>query len=544
MSNRLKLGISKISRFFHSVRFRLSLWYLAILTLALLIFGVAIYSIEERTLSGPIDAGLNAAAEQLAKVVTNQNDQLRMPFELGMFLQQLSSRNIPQEVLGRLIEFPGAKSLFNGRYMVLLVNSQNQVTQQFGPLAAADLTRLKPQIATQLTKTEPNITSFELAHSPELASDDKNVYRVLFYPLKDTTTGTTYGMLVVGLWWEGANTLYSLFWTLALVGLVTLVFTAGGGFWLAARAMRPVNQITHTARIIGETDLSRRINLKRQDELGELAATFDSMLNRLENAFARQRQFTADASHELRTPLTIINLEVSRMLSRRRTAQEYEQALSIVQTENDYMTQLVNDLLLLARADSGQISLKFEQLDLSDLALETVERLTPLANSHKIELILGDLPELNITGNKLYLMRSLANLVENAIKYTAGYGRQVEITTGRQQIEKREWVWVRIADDGPGIAPAHLPHLFDRFYQADAARQASPAPILATSASALNPATISSNSKGSGLGLSIVQWIVQLHQGKVQVSSEPGKGATFEIWLPVSKTTFLTDYEQ
>lgn len=530
MSSRLRLSISKVSRFFHSVRFRLSLWYLAILTLALLIFGVAIYSIEERTLSAPIDAGLNTAVEPLSKVVTNQNDQLRVPFELGMFLQQLSSQNIPQEVLGRLLEFPGAKSLFNGRYLVLLVNSQNQVTQQFGPLAAADLARLKTETATRLTKTEPTIVSFEFAQSPDLTPNEKNIYRVLFYPLKDSATGATYGMLVLGLWWEGATTLHNLFWTLVLVGLVTLVFTAGGGFWLAARAMRPVNQITHTARVIGETDLSRRINLKRQDELGELAATFDSMLNRLENAFARQRQFTADASHELRTPLTIINLEVSRMLNRRRTVQEYEQALSIVQTENDYMTQLVNDLLLLARADSGQISLKFEQVDLSDLALETVERLAPLANHHKIELVLGDLPELNITGSKLYLMRSLANLVENAIKYTAGYGRQVEIATGRQQIENRAWVWVRIADDGPGIAPAHLPHLFDRFYQADAARQATP--VLANSA------------KGSGLGLSIVQWIVQLHQGKVHVAGEPGKGATFEIWLPVSTTVPQTNLEQ
>ncbi len=127
--------------------------------------------------------------------------------------------------------------------------------------------------------------------------------------------------------------------------LLTLVIALVGGFWLADRAMRPVHTITQAARTIGETDLSRRLNMKSKDELGELANTFDAMLARLQAAFERQRQFVADASHELRTPLTIVNLETSRVLASRRSTEDYQHALTVIRSENDFMTSLVNDLL-------------------------------------------------------------------------------------------------------------------------------------------------------------------------------------------------------
>src|SRR5439155_23016973 len=134
----------------------------------------------------------------------------------------------------------------------------------------------------------------------------------------------------------------------------TLLVAAAGGYWLAARAMRPVQVIARTAREIGETDLSRRLKLPGRDELGQLAATFDRMLDRLEAAFTRQRQFTADASHELRTPLSIVDLEATRALGHDLTPQEYQQTITTIQQENRHMTRLVNDLLMLARADAGQ----------------------------------------------------------------------------------------------------------------------------------------------------------------------------------------------
>ncbi|MEI6044541.1 MAG: HAMP domain-containing sensor histidine kinase [Chloroflexota bacterium] len=525
MKPKFQLGKINFSRFFYSMRFRLSLWYLAVLALALLFFGITIYSIEENTLSATIDGELNAAASQLSKFSSFQNDQFQLPAQVTNAIQQLSDLKLPELALGDLQNFPGVKSVLSGRFIILLVDTQGQVTQQFGVLSPKEINRLKTLASQWQGKTEPTITVLEFGDHPAQVGEKNNSYRIEFYPVKGSKSSNS-GTLIVGLWWEGAATLQNLAWTLLVVGLVTLVLTAGGGYWLASRAIRPINKITRIAQSINESDLSRRINLKSRDELGELAATFDRMLDRLENAFERQRQFTADASHELRTPLTIINLEVDRLAQRRGTMEEYERVLSIIQAENDYMTRLVTDLLTVARAESGQVNFKPEGLDLSEVALEVVERLAPLARQNQIKLVTGELPELEISGDRLYLTRMLANLVENGIKYTASYGTRVAIETGLSQVENRAWAWVRIKDDGPGIASQDLPHLFHRFYQVDKARGANPPPEKPT------PNQTEESLRGSGLGLSIVQGIAELHHGKVKVESEPNQGSTFEVWLP------------
>jgi heavy metal sensor kinase len=305
--------------------------------------------------------------------------------------------------------------------------------------------------------------------------------------------------------------------TLVAGSLLTLAIALAGGFWLADRAMRPVKTITQAARSIGETDLSRRLNMKSKDELGELANTFDAMLARLQAAFERQRQFVADASHELRTPLTIVNLETSRATASRRSPQEYQHALSIIHSENDFMTSLVNDLLMLARMDAGQSTIEKTPLDLSDVVVETVERLTPLATRNGVTLEAGNLPETRIDGDRQYLLQMLSNLVENAIKYTTGDNKRVSVETGTGGGS----AWVRVSDNGPGIAPEHLPHLFDRFYRVDKARTRDEG----TESAPRSPS-------GSGLGLSIVQWIALAHGGDIRVESTPGSGTSFEVRFP------------
>jgi heavy metal sensor kinase len=302
--------------------------------------------------------------------------------------------------------------------------------------------------------------------------------------------------------------------TLVFGNLITLAIALVGGFWLADRAMRPVKTITQAARSIGETDLSRRLNLRAKDELGELANTFDAMIARLQSAFERQRQFVADASHELRTPLTIVNLETSRAIASRRSSKEYQQALSIIHSENDYMTSLVNDLLTLARMDAGQSVLEISPLDLSDLAVETLERLSPLAARNGVRLEAGSLPETRVAGDRQHLLQMLTNLVENAIKYSNGENKRVSVETGANDGS----AWVRVSDNGLGIAPEHIPHLFDRFYRVDKAR---------TREDGSDPEIGSPG--GSGLGLSIVQWIARAHGGEISVESVPGQGTTFEV---------------
>ncbi len=305
-----------------------------------------------------------------------------------------------------------------------------------------------------------------------------------------------------------------LLFTLAGGSLATLVVALLGGYWLADRAMRPVRTITQAARSIGETDLNRRLNMKSKDELGELANTFDGMLGRLQAAFERQRQFVADASHELRTPLTIVNLESGRALASPRKTEEYQHALSIIRSENDFMTSLVNDLLTLARMDAGQAVLEKQPVDLSDVVVETLERLNPLAARNGVQLEAGDLPETHILGDRQQLIQMVSNLVDNGIKYAAGRDKKVTIETGASSGE----AWVRVSDNGPGIDAEHLPHIFDRFYRIDQSRTR-------TGDASIDPRAPS----GSGLGLSIVQWIVQSHGGEIKVDSQVGTGTTFEV---------------
>jgi heavy metal sensor kinase len=243
------------------------------------------------------------------------------------------------------------------------------------------------------------------------------------------------------------------------------------------------------------------------DEVGRLAATFNRMLDRLERSFARQRQFTADASHELRTPLAMLTSEAELALSRERTADEYRQALSSVRSDADRMTRLVNELLLLARAEAGQEQLELEPLALDELAADVVEAMQPLAETRGVRLERGCLEAVRVRGDQSRLTQLLVNLVDNGLKYTPAGGR-VTVSVGPEDGQ----AVLRVADNGPGIAAEHLPHLFERFYRVDKAR--------------------SRAAGGTGLGLAISRWIVEAHGGQVSVASQTGAGTTFTVQLP------------
>jgi len=185
------------------------------------------------------------------------------------------------------------------------------------------------------------------------------------------------------------------------------------------------------------------------------------------------------------------------------------------------MARLVDELLTLARMDAGQVALNQEPLDLSDLALDVIERFAPLARQKNIRLETGDLPELAIRGDRQTLLQMLSNLVDNAIKYSPeGNGQFVRVETGNRPGLQGPLAWVRVSDNGPGIAPEHIPHLFERFYRVDRARSHNPEKGDEEAV------------PGSGLGLSIAQWIAAVYGGKIEVMSEPGKGSIFEVQLP------------
>lgn len=503
-----------LGRFVHSIRFRLVLWFVAILAAVLAAFSVFVYASQASDLH-------NLAVDRLALKTRQWETYLKYG------ARQYFDANRPL-IPG---ETRAGEPFLQEEDILALVSLNGQLVQVFGPASPGEVQQL---VSLGMEKhNDQNPFSFAVL---EAGGERPGEQEYLFVSAPISYERRLIGFFILGTPVDAGSQMRRLLLTLLLGNVATLGAALAGGYWLADRAMRPVKTITRLARDIGATDLSRRLNLNGQDELGELAGTFDGMLARLQAAFDRQRQFTADAGHELRTPLTIVNLEAGRALTARRTAQEYQRALAVIQSENELMTRLVNNLLTLSRMDAGQAAMRFEPVDLSDVALDVVERLAPLAEQRGVALSTGELPELKLAGDRQYLGQMIANLVENAIKYAPAQAGWVRVETGceagecapagKARPQPAAMGWVRVADNGPGVSPEHLPHLFDRFYQVDRARSRNPEDLDGNG-------TAEGASAGAGLGLAIVQRIAQAHAGEVSVQSALGQGSVFTVSLPL-----------
>jgi signal transduction histidine kinase len=280
------------------------------------------------------------------------------------------------------------------------------------------------------------------------------------------------------------------------------------GWVIAGRVLAPIGRITGVAREIQATDLSRRIRLQGpDDELKQLADTFDAMLARIDAAFAAQQQFLADASHELRNPLAIIRTNADIALSERDPdPDDLRQAMVVVKRASDRMTRLVDDLLALARREAP--TLAHEPFELGRAVGEASEEFLTPAEARGIVLDRAIAPGVVVMGDQDALKRAVANLLENAVRLAPADSR-IRLAVGSE----RGKAWIAVSDEGPGIATEDQPRVFDRFWRAGKAR--------------------SRADGGTGLGLSIVRQIAQLHGGDVQLQSKLGVGSTFTIWLPV-----------
>jgi heavy metal sensor kinase len=308
---------------------------------------------------------------------------------------------------------------------------------------------------------------------------------------------------------------------LVLMVLSPLALIMGGiiGLLVTARALEPIDRITRTAESIGAEDLARRLPEDvgtTRDEVGRLAATFNRMLDRLENAFKRQRQFTADASHELRTPLTLLLTHLEVTLTRPRDAAEYQHAMRGMREDVVRLQRLVEALLMLARADAGRERIEQKPLDLGDLVEKVVTAMQGLAHEHGVRLESEIMPELAVLGDEARLAELIVNLVQNAIQYTPA-GGEVSVAA---VVERGGEAALSVTDTGTGIAAEHLPHLFERFYRVDPAR--------------------SSVVGGTGLGLSISRAIAEAHGGRIDVESQLGSGSTFTFRMPCMTPSGVT----
>jgi heavy metal sensor kinase len=455
-----------------TLRVRFALWTAGLLLAALTLFSTFVYIRMAQSLADSVDRALMLASSQVVSEVDVANGEL-----------------VPIDEL--LEDIPNSPLIEQG-FSFRLLDGTGQTLQEYGPY--------RPLPAPGVNFTASNrpgvFTTFTDAATQR--------------PVRVYTTPIVEADRVVGTIQVAQNlnsvrqTLNQLLITLLVGGPLLVVIAGAGGYFLAARALIPIDKITRAARQISAQDLSARINLTpTDDEVGRLAATFDSMLVRLDDAFRRERRLTADVSHELRTPLAAIQTILSSALARRRTPAEYEQVLADLGEETDRLRTLVEGLLQLAHSD-GRRSIAMDPVNLSNLLMDVTDSLRPLAEDKGLELTANISDELNVIGDSDALIRLFVNLLDNAIKYTQH---------GEINVVADPWtnglVQVTIADTGVGIGAADLPHIFDRFYRVDQAR----------------------STPGAGLGLAIALNVAQAHGGTIEVESKIGEGSVFRVIL-------------
>ena len=307
--------------------------------------------------------------------------------------------------------------------------------------------------------------------------------------------------------------LWEHFWEL-LIGLifglpVALGLAGFGGYFLARRALGPVERMAHRAREINAEHLSARLEVENpQDEIGRLASAFNETLAQLERSFEQLRRFTSDASHELRTPLTAIQTVGEIGLRGAPTAEHYRTVIESMLEETGRLTRLVESLLTIARADSGQIQLARADIGVLPLVQEVGSFVEILADDKRQHLVIEGDDSLHTCGDRAILRQIVINLLDNAIKYTPAGGSISARVAGRND----KMVSIEVEDNGPGIAPAHRDRIFERFYRVDEGR--------------------SRDSGGAGLGLAIAKWGAEAHDGRLELQCREAGGCIFRILLP------------
>ena len=390
------------------------------------------------------------------------------------------------------------------------------ITARDGSLlfASPDARALTFQQVEQLRLVAAAPISGRTSGALQLEPDGPKLHYALRYV---TDAGPQFGAILAGANLRTAElSAEQLLSTIALILPLGLVAALLMGSWIARRALAPVDRIiTEVREITDGRSLHRRLAEPMvKDELGRLTETLNQMMTRLERSFAALRRFTADASHELKTPLTVLRAGVERAITMPSLPSEALAALEETLQEINRMTELVEALLMLARADEGTAPLHRETVDLRAIVEETGETGELLAAEAGVSMEVATPADPVIVPVDASRIRQLIlNLLTNAVKYTPAGGSvrlQLGPSNGR--------VTLTVADSGVGIAPGDLPHIFDRFWRADSAR------------------TRTGERSGTGLGLAICKWIAEAHGGTIDVQSRPGRGTTFTVTLPRETT--------
>ncbi|NWF92363.1 MAG: HAMP domain-containing protein [Syntrophaceae bacterium] len=481
---------------FHNLRFRLTLWYVLILGVLLISFSSFLYLTLSKSLHRDVDNRLRS----LAELIASESSSPLSKFGFGNFDQALE-RSLNLRPVGKFIQ---------------VLDESGNIGRKSDNLRNVQL----PISLTALKNASKGVVTFETNRS-----FSNSPLRIITFPVLEQNHMSKIIQVASSLEdvEDALNTLFIIL--MVAVPLALLVASLGGQF-LANKALGPVDRITQTARIITSQSLNQRIEPpKAKDEISRLIETFNDMISRLDQSFRQIKQFTADASHELKTPLTILKGEVEVALRRKRTDQEYIQVLRSNLEEINRMSKIVEDLLLLSRADCGEVRLEREDINLTEILTEVVAQMSFLARTKNLRLEMSNHSgEMHIFGDRLRIRELFINLIENGIKYTeAGGAIRIHLTKESLREEgglltwakgdQAEFAKVTVSDTGIGIAEEDQGKIFNRFFRVDKAR--------------------SREEGGSGLGLSICKWIVEAHHGEIRVESQLGSGSSFIVRLPL-----------
>jgi len=456
------------------IRTRLTLWYVALLAVILVASAVFVVFALRADLVAGLDRSLDLRAAQISLGFRGTGE--------GEF------QDVSDAAFGDLPPSESASQLISSGGLV--VESSGDPIADRPMLAREDLRR---------------VLGGETVRVSLVLGRDGESFRVLGVPAPGQPD---HKVLVVATALEGVEgSVHRLLMLLLVAGPAALAAAGLGGWWLARKGLRPVASLTEQAAAIGIDRLDERVEVPRAaDELGQLATTLNAMLERLESGVRDKHRFVADASHELRTPLAVMRAELDVSLDGDVLPGDEREVLESVREEVDRMSRIVEQLLILARIDEGDLSLLLAPVRLADL-VETVDRrLRPLADAKGIAIVSVDGGDTDVVGDRDRLVLAVETLVENAVKYTA-HGGEVRISVRRSGDE----ALLTVADEGPGVPPEAIPHIFDRFFRVDAAR--------------------SRSEGGSGLGLAICREIVEAHGGRVWVEGGDGGGSTFFVAL-------------
>jgi heavy metal sensor kinase len=484
-----------------SIRARLTFWYTLLVLSTLMAFALVSYTYTRETLITNLDISLGNEVRWVRDFIQPQASKVK-PSKRSIdallrgrpYLQPA----VPDS-LGRDTTAQEADEIWNRIFEHTLLSPKKTYIQvadrrgaiiyrsySLGPdsLTIRDTVGLSTTLLTTITLQSEEVRA--------AVTRDRNFTIAIGYPLEELR--------------QALENLYSIFLILIPIALVVSVI---GGLYLANKSLRPVDDVTRSARRITAENLDQTIPPRSvDDEIGRLITTFNEMIRRLHDSFAQIKQFSGDASHELRTPLTIMRGEIELALRSPKTPDEYRHVLVSSLEEILRLTSIIDNLLLLARADQGTYDVHFSEVDLVALARELYEDSEVLAEPARISVSLKAGEPVTIVGDRVRLRQLCLNLIDNAIKYTPE-GGTVSIA-----VERRDGsALFSVQDTGIGIPADELTRVFDRFYRVDKAR--------------------SREMGGAGLGLSIARWIAELHRGSISVQSTPGHGSTFTVTLPL-----------